>query len=125
MTADSKSRADGAGEDSARDQPGVRLFMVEHDLRDLSLPQRAIAHDGLGEAVRRAAARGGRIRYVQQILVPDESRCLCLFEAAGADLVRIVNDVAQFPLARIVGVRSSVFPGSQSNRRAGDHGGIR
>jgi hypothetical protein len=91
-------------------QPDLRLFMVEHDLRGLSSQQQASAHHSLGEAVRRAVRRGSRIRYVQSILVPGESRCLCLFEAAGADLVRNVNDVAQFPLARVVAVRSSVHP---------------
>ena len=93
-------------------QPDLLLFMVEHDLRDLSAQQRSSAHHSLAEAVRRAVRRGSRIRYVQCILVPEESRCLCLFEAAGADLVRNVNDVAQFPLARIVTVLSSVHPGN-------------
>jgi hypothetical protein len=35
-------------------------------------------------------------------------RRLFLFEAAGPDLVRSVNDVAQFPLARVMAVPSSV-----------------
>ena len=92
-------------------QPDRRLFMVEHDLRDLSCQQRSSAHQSLGDAVRRAVRRGSSIRYVQCILIPGESRCLCLFEAAGADLVRNVNDIAQFPLAQVVAVRSSVHPG--------------
>ena len=92
-------------------QPDLLLFMVEHDLRDLSAQQRSSAHHALSEAVRRVVRRGIPIRYVQCILVPEESRCLCLFEAAGADLVRNVNDIAQFPLARVVAVRSSVHPG--------------
>jgi hypothetical protein len=86
--------------------------MVEHDLHDLSSQQRSSAHQSLSEAVRRAVRRGSRIRYVQRILVPEESRCLCLFEAAGAELVRDVNDIAQFPLTRVVAVRSSVDPGT-------------
>ena len=98
-------------------QPDLRLFMVEHDLRDLSSQQRSSAHHSLGEAVSRAVRRGSRIRYVQRILVPEESRCLCLFEAAGADLVRNVNDIAQFPLARVVAVRSSVHPGAAPSER--------
>ena len=32
--------------------------------------------------------------------------------AAGADLVRNVNDIAQFPLARVVAVLSSAHPGT-------------
>ena len=95
-------------------QPDLLLFMVEHDLRDLSAQQRSSAHHSLAEAVRRAVRRGIRIRYVQCIVVPEESRCLCLFEAAGADLVRNVNDIAQFPLARVLAVLSSVHPGTAS-----------
>ena len=93
-------------------QPDLRLFMVEHDLHDLSTQQQSSAHRSLGDAVRRTVRRGSRIRYVQRILVPEESRCLCLFEAAGADLVRNVNDIAQFPLTRILAVTSSPPPGN-------------
>jgi hypothetical protein len=113
MTVPEKPNRTGtAGEGSVSGQPDHLLFMVEHDLRDLSAQQRSSAHHSLAEAVRRAVRRGSRIRYVQCILVPEESRCLCLFEAAGADLVRNVNDIAQFPLARVVAVLSSVHPGT-------------
>ena len=88
------------------DESGRRLYLVEHDLRGLSPTQLASVHRALAEAVRRAALRGGQIRYVQRIFVPEESRCLCLFEAAGPGLVRSVNDIAQFPLARIEAVLS-------------------
>ena len=91
------------------DEPGGRLlYLVEHDLRDLSPSQLAEVYRALGEAVRRAIRRGSRIRYVQRIYAPDEQRCLCLFEAAGPELVRSVNDIAQFPLARVMAVLSSV-----------------
>jgi hypothetical protein len=50
---------------------------------------------------------------VQRIYAPGEQRCLCLFEAADPDPVRSVNDIAQFPLARVVAVLSSV-PGKTS-----------
>ena len=58
-------------------------------------------------AVRLEIRRGSRIRYVQRIDIPEEHRCLCLFKATGPDAVRTVNDLAQFPLARIVAVLSS------------------
>lgn len=44
--------------------------------------------------------RGRQIRYVQRVYVPDEERCPSLFEAADPGLVRGVNDIVQFPLAR-------------------------
>ena len=85
-----------------------RLFLVEHDLRGLTSWQLASVHRALGEAVRRENRRGRRIRYVQRIYAPAEQRCLCLFEATGPDSVRSVNDIAQFPLARVLAVLSSV-----------------
>jgi uncharacterized protein DUF4242 len=95
------------------DETGGRLlYLVEHDLRGLSPSQLAAVHRALGEAVRREIRRGSRIRYVQRIYAPQEHRCLCLFEAAGPDLVRAVNDIAQFPLARVIAVVSSAPGGS-------------
>jgi hypothetical protein len=89
------------------DATGRRLYLVEHDLRDLSPAQLASAHRVLREAVRREIRRGSQIRYVQRIYAADEQRCLCLFEAAGPEVVRNVNDVAQFPLAHVVAVSST------------------
>ena len=89
------------------DETERRLFLVEHDLRGLPAWQLAIVNRALEEAVRRENQRGRQIRYVQWIYAPDEQRCLCLFEAAGPDLVRSVNDIAQFPLARVMAVLSS------------------
>ena len=96
------------------DETDRRLFLVEHDLRGLLPWQLATVHRALDEAVRRENLRGGRIRYVQRIYAPDEQRCLCLFEATGPDLVRNVNDIAQFPLARVMAVLSSVPDGAQT-----------
>jgi hypothetical protein len=86
-----------------------RLYLVEHDLRGLSSRQVASVQRALSEAVRRENRRGGRIRYVQCIYSPEDQRCLCLFEAADPDLVRRVNDTAQFPLAHVTAVLSSVL----------------
>jgi hypothetical protein len=86
-----------------------RLYLVEHDLRGLTPWQVASVQRALSEAVRRQNQRGGRIRYVQCIYSPEEHRCLCLFEAADPELVRSVNDTAQFPLAHVAAVLSSVL----------------
>ena len=93
-------------------QAGLSLFMVEHDLRGLSPGQLASAHRALGDAVRREARRGGRIRYVQRVLAAEERRCLCLFEAPEPGVVRRVHDTAQFPLARVLAVTSTPPPGT-------------
>jgi hypothetical protein len=98
------------------DEADLQMFLVEHDLRGLSPALLASAHQVLEEAVCRELDRGSRIRYVQRIVVPGERRCLCLFQAPGPDPVRAVNDIAQFPLARVLAVTSSV----PRNRRTAD-----
>jgi hypothetical protein len=90
------------------DDAELQLFLVEHDLHGLSPAQLASAHLVLEEAVGRTAGRGGQIRYVQRILASGEPRCLCLFLAPGPGVVRRVNDIAQFPLARVVAVTNAV-----------------
>ena len=94
------------------DETGHRLYLVELDLHGLSSPQRATVDRALDEAVRREIQQGRQIRYVQCIYAPAEHRCLCLFEATGPDVVRHVNDIAQFPLARVIAVVSSAPDGS-------------
>jgi hypothetical protein len=90
------------------DDADLQLFLVEHDLHGLSPAQLASAHQVLEEAVGRELGRGSQIRYVQRIFAPQEHRCLCLFQAPGPETVRSVNDIAQFPLARVIAVISSV-----------------
>ena len=102
------------------DETDRRLYLVELDLRGLSSLQLASVQRALDEAVRREDQRGRQIRYLQCIYAPDEQRCLCLFEAAGPDQVRSVSDIAQFPLARIVAVLSSVPDGTSRMAGIGD-----
>ena len=102
------------------DETDRRLYLVELDLRGLSSPQLAGVQRALDEAVRRENRRGSKIRYLQCIYTPDEQRCLCLFEAAGPGQVRSVSDIAQFPLARVVAVLSSVPDGTSRMAGIGD-----
>lgn len=99
-----------------------RLYLVEYDLRGLSSWQLASVQRALAEAVRRQNRRGQRIRYVQCIYALEEQRCLCLFEAADPDLVHGVNDIAQFPLARVRAVLSSVPDESSPTAAPDDYG---
>ena len=101
------------------DETDRRLFLVEYDLRGLSPRQLATVHRALGEAVRRENRPGRRISYVQRIYAPDEQRCLCLFEAAGPDLVRSVSDTAQFPCSARCRTRPLPVPGADDPGVAG------
>ena len=48
------------------------------------------------------AARGEYVRYIRSTYLPDESRCMCWFEAPSAEAVAEVNEVAKVPFDRIL-----------------------
>lgn len=77
------------------DETDLRLYLVGHDLRGLAVPQLAGLYRALGEAVCREIRRGDQFWLVHRIDVPEEQRCLYLFEATGRAVVRAVNDSAQ------------------------------
>jgi hypothetical protein len=80
----------------------MHAFLVERDMRGSS----ALDLTGL----RRAAARqaqmmheaGDRVRYVRSVFLPQDGRCLCLFEAKDAEVVRQLNREAMLTFDRIV-----------------------
>ena len=56
----------------------------------------------LEEISQRFRASGTRVAYRHCFLVPKESRCIALFEADSAKLVREVNEEARVPFLRIL-----------------------
>lgn len=74
---------------------------MERTLPGLTLQQLGVAQVALLEGSKRLRAGGEKVRYIRSTFIPGQSRCLCLFEAENGELVKRVNDVAQFPFARI------------------------
>ena len=42
------------------------------------------------------------MQYIRSTFVPDESKCMCLFEAPNAGPVKELNESAKLPFSRIV-----------------------
>jgi len=78
------------------------IYMVERVLPGATLRSLEAIRRAAGEACQASTMSGRSIRYLRSTFTPGESRCRCLFEAAGADLVREVNEVAELPYSRIV-----------------------
>lgn len=76
--------------------------MVERELPGISMEQLAAAQQAAIETGQQFTAEGKRVRYLRTTFVPGEARCMCLFEADNADLVKEVNETAQIPFNRIV-----------------------
>ncbi len=94
----------------------LATFLVDRTLPGLTAELLAEAHRCLQEAVRRVSGSGEEVRYVRCTYLPEEQRMLCLFEAATADVVRRVNEIAQMPFRRITPAREFPAPGLDAGR---------
>jgi hypothetical protein len=47
-------------------------------------------------------AEGKAVRYIRSTFIPDEHKCMCLFEAPNPENVREANERAEIPFTRIV-----------------------
>jgi len=78
------------------------VYMVERDLPGVTTAQLGDAQTAAIAAGRELTAKGKKVRYIRSTFVPGESRCMCLFEASGPELVKEVNEKARIPFTRIV-----------------------
>ena len=79
----------------------VSIFLAERDTGGTADVDIGQTHRALEVAARRVGSRDHRVRYLRTIYIPGEHRCISLFEASDAAIVRLVNDTAQLPLVRI------------------------
>lgn len=79
----------------------MSVYMVERELPGVTMDQLAAAQRAAIETGQRFTSEGKNVRYIRTTFVPGDARCMCLFEADSADLVREVNDAAQIPYTRV------------------------
>lgn len=80
----------------------MAVYMVERELPGITMEQLGAAQKAAIETGKQFTAEGKNVRYIRTTFVPNESSCMCLFEADSPDLVRDVNEAAQIPFTRIV-----------------------
>ncbi|MBI3670878.1 MAG: DUF4242 domain-containing protein [Acidobacteria bacterium] len=78
------------------------VYMVDRNLPGVTTEQLAAAQKAAIETCQQFTAKGTPVRYLRTTFVPGEARCMCLFEAASADIVRRVNEAAKIPYTRVV-----------------------
>jgi Protein of unknown function (DUF4242) len=78
------------------------VYMVERDLKGITMDQLAAAQKAAIDTGKRLSAQGTSVRYIRSTFVPGESRCMCLFEAQNPHAVKELNDTAKIPYSRIV-----------------------
>jgi hypothetical protein len=79
----------------------VPFYIVERNSPRLTVHGLIVAQLALVQATRRLAASGAEIRYLRSTFIPRTAQSFCAFEAPSPDLVRRLNDAAQFAFSSI------------------------
>ncbi len=82
----------------------MQVFMVERDFEGILMADLASTKDAAMRQAQKMYDDGDRVRYIRSTYVPEDGRCLCLFEAKNADIVIQLNREARLPFERIVAV---------------------
>lgn len=80
----------------------MAIYMVDRDLPGITIEQLAAAQKAAIQTGQKLTSEGKPVRYIRSTFVPGESRCMCLFEAANAELVKELNDQAKIPYSRVI-----------------------
>jgi uncharacterized protein DUF4242 len=77
------------------------VYIVERSLPGITVEQLSAAQKAAIQKGQEFTAEGKDVRYIRSIFVPDEAKCMCLFEAPNSELVKEVNEAAQIPFTGI------------------------
>lgn len=80
----------------------MSVFMVERDLKGISMENLAGAQKAAISKAGEMRADGTDIKYIRSTFAPDDGRCMCLFDAGSAEDVKKLNDDAGLPYNRVV-----------------------
>ena len=79
----------------------MTVYMVERELKGISMSDLAAAQQRAIKTSKHYAAHGTPMRYIRSTFVPDDGRCMCLFEAESAENVKRLNEEAKIPFTRV------------------------
>lgn len=80
----------------------MTVYMVERNLKGISMEDLAGAQKAAIANAHRLSQDGAAVNYLRSTFVPEDGRCMCLFEAGDAATVQRVNDEAKLPYDRII-----------------------
>ncbi len=80
----------------------MTVYMAERNLAGITMDDLAQAQRSAIATAEKMTAEGTEVRYIRSTFVPDEGKCMCLFEAESAEVVERLNRTAKLPFERIV-----------------------
>jgi hypothetical protein len=82
-------------------EDAMTVYMVERDLKGISIESLSAAQKVAIAKAKEMTGDGTSISYIRSTFVPDDGRCMCMFEAGSAKAVQRLNDEAHIPYHRI------------------------
>jgi hypothetical protein len=82
-------------------EESMTVFMVERNLKGISMEDLAGAQKAAISKAEEFSGRGTPARYIRSVFTPGDGRCMCLFEAENAGDVEALNREAQLPFDRV------------------------
>lgn len=80
----------------------MSVFMVERDLKGISMEQLGGAQKAAMAEAEKMRGEGEKIGYIRSTFAPDDGRCMCLFDGESAEQVKSLNDRAGLPYTQVV-----------------------
>ena len=80
----------------------MTVYMVARKLPGVTIDVLAAAHRRAIDTAADMSQQGTPVRYLRSTFVPEESSCMCLFDAGSADVVEQLNRKAEIPFDRVV-----------------------
>ena len=93
------------------------MFIVDRTVPGMTEELLGEVHRLLHESARRVSSAGQGVRYLRCTYLPEENRCLCLFEADSPAAVRKANETAQVPFQRISAAIEYWDPGADAPQK--------
>ena len=78
------------------------VYVVERNLPGITIDRLAEVQRAVLETSQRFTEEGNPVRYIRSTYIPEESRCMCLFEATNVGIVEQVNEEAHIPYTRVL-----------------------
>jgi len=67
----------------------MSVYLVDRTLPGITMEQLAAAQKAAIETSERFSSEGKQVRYIRSTYVPAEAHCMCLFEAADPQVVKV------------------------------------
>ena len=80
----------------------MSVYMVERDLKGISMEDLAGAQQAAIATAADMRANGADISYIRSTFAPEDGRCMCLFDGESAEQVKALNDTAGLPYTQVV-----------------------